>query len=303
MDIIKLLNYMENLRYDRKMSQEVYLHDVISQRQYYRYRNGESEVPFDVIVKFANKLQIPLLKLISSYQTYSEKEKEIVKEYFNLVLSKRLIEAKQFISKQKSLMLLDDETKLFYQVSRILHDFYQNKITNIQLLEKLKKQINFNDIMKKEMLHDIEIYLIGLIMEYSEKDRELIFAKIDSLRRNDKLLLGGNSLLDLQVYFLVIKNLGRMNRYLEVIEMADLALEYTKRTYTYYLKEYFYYYKALAYYFLNQKEKFEESLFCTVISLNQLDNYKRNHFIEMVKKDTNIDCKDFLEKNIKKRLF
>ena len=294
---------MENLRYDRKMSQEVYLHDVISQRQYYRYRNGESEVPFEVIVKFANKLQIPLLKLISSYQTYSEKEKQIVKEYFNLVLSKRLTEAKNLISKQKSLMLLDDETKLFYQVSRILHDFYQNKITNIQLLEKLKKQINFNDIMKKEMLHDIEIYLIGLIMEYSEKDRELIFAKIDSLRRNDKLLLGGNSLLDLQVYFLVIKNLGRMNRYQEVIEMADLALDYTKRTYTYYLKEYFYYYKALAYFFLNQQEKFEESLFYTVISLNQLDEYRRNHFIDMVKKDTNIDCKEFLEKNIKKRLF
>ena len=233
---------MENLRYDRKMSQEVYLHDVISQRQYYRYRNGESEVPFEVIVKFANKLQIPLLKLISSFQTYSEKEKEIVKEYFNLVLSKRLIEAKQFISKQKSLMLLDDQTKLFYQVSRILFDFYSKKITNLQLIDKLKRLINFNDIMKKEMLHDIEIYLIGLIMEHSDDDRELIFAKIDSLRLNDKLLIGGNSLLDLQVYFLVIKNLGRMNRYSEVIEMADLAFDYTRKNYTYYLKEYFLYY-------------------------------------------------------------
>jgi len=294
---------MENLRYDRKMSQEVYLDNVISQRQYYRYRNGESEVPFEVIIKFANKLQIPFLKLISSYQIYSEKEKEIVQEYFNLVLSRRLIEAKQFISKQKSLMLLDDQTKLFYQVSRILFDFYSKKITNLQLIDKLKRLINFNDIMKKEMLHDIEIYLIGLIMEHSDDDRELIFAKIDSLRLNDKLLIGGNSLLDLQVYFLVIKNLGRMNRYSEVIEMADLALDYTKKNYTYYLKEYFLYYKALAYFRLDQKNRFEETIFSTILSLYQLDDFKRKYFIEMIKKDTKIDCKEFLEKNIKKRLF
>ena len=303
MDIVKLLNYMENLRYDRKMTQEVYLDNVISQRQYYRYRSGESEVPFEVIVKFANKLQIPLLKLISSFQTYSEKEQEIVQKYFNLVLAKRLTEAKDFISKQKSLLLLDEQTNLFFQISRILYDFYLKRINNIQLLEKLKRQINFNDIMKKEVLHDIEIYLIGLIMEYSDSDRELIFAKIDTLRKNDKLLLGSNSLLDLQVYFLVIKNLGRMNKYKEVIVIVDLAIDYTKKNYTYYLKEYFHYYKALAYFRLGQQADFEEALLATLFALYQLDEFKRKHFIEMIKKDTDIDSNEFLVRRIEKGLF
>ena len=303
MDIVKLLNYMENLRYDRKMTQEVYLDNVISQRQYYRYRSGESEVPFEVIVKFANKLQIPLLKLISSFQTYSEREQEVVREYFNLVLAKRLTEAKDFISKQKSLLLLDEQTNLFYQISRILYDFYQKRISNAQLLDKLKRQINFQDIMKKEILHDIEIYLIGLIMEYSDLDRELIFAKIDTLRKNDKLLLGSNSLLDLQVYFLIIKNLGRMNRYRELILIADLAIDYTKKNYTYYLKEYFHYYKALAYFTLGEKDQFDKALLATLFSLYQLDEFKRKHFIDMIKKDTDIDCNEFLVSRIEKGLF
>jgi len=301
-DIVKLLNYMENLRYDRKMTQEVYLDNVISQRQYYRYRSGESEVPFEVIIKFANKLQIPLLKLISSYQTYSEKEKEVVQEYFNLVLAKRLNEAKEFISKQKSLLLLDEQTKIFYQISRVLYDFYQRRITNLQLVDKLKRQINFKDIMKKEVLHDIEIYLIGLIMEYSDSDRELIFAKIETLRKNDKLLLGSNSLLDLQVYFLIIKNLGRMNRYNEVIIISNLAIDYTKKNYTYYLKEYFYYYKALAYYRTGQKDMFETELFNTILVILQLDEFRRQHFFEIIKKDTEVDCKSFLIKKIEKGL-
>jgi len=302
MDIVKLLNYMENLRYDRKMTQEVYLDNVISQRQYYRYRSGESEVPFEVIVKFANKLQIPLLKLISSYQTYSEKEKNVVKEYFDLVVNKRIIEAKQFISRQKSLLLLDEETKIFYYVSQVLLSFFQNRISAIQMIDQLKIKMGFESIMKKEVLHDIEIYFLGLIMEYSDSDREVVFQKIDSLRKNNKLLFGGNALLDAQVYFWIVKNLGRMNRYQELISIADAAIDYSKRNYTYYLKEYFHYYKALAYFRLNQKEKFEEELFSTIFSLFQLDEFKRKHFLEMIKKDTEVDCKSFLIKKIEKGL-
>jgi len=303
MDIVKLLNYMENLRYDRKMTQEVYLDNVISQRQYYRYRSGESEVPFEVIVKFANKLQIPLLKLISSFQTYSEREKLIVKEYFDLVVNKRISEAKQFISKQKHLLLLDEETQIFYYVSQVLLNFFQNKISALQMIEQLKEKMGFEAVMKKEVLHDIEIYFLGLIMEYSDDDREIVFQKIDYLRKNNKLLFGGNPLLDAQVYFWIIKNLGRMNRYQELIAIANTAIEYTKKNYTYYLKEYFHYYKALAHFRLNQEDKFEEELFNTLLILYQLDEKRRQHFLEIIKKDTKINCKMFFIEKIENGLF
>ena len=59
MDNVKLINYMENLRYERNLTQEEYLFDVVSQRQYYRYRKGESEIPLEIIDKLANKLKIP----------------------------------------------------------------------------------------------------------------------------------------------------------------------------------------------------------------------------------------------------
>lgn len=300
MDIVKLLNFMENLRYDRKMSQDNYLRDIVSQRQYYRYRNGESEVPFDVIIKFANKLQIPLLKLISSFQSSSEKEKALVQSFFNMVISKKLNEAKNLKTKMKNLLLLDDQTQIFYHLSVLLFDFYTEKISSFEMVSRLKQNTYFDNIMKKEILHDIEIYCLGIIMEYSEKDRELILKKVINLRNNGKLLLGGNPLLDSQVMFWIIKNLGRLNRFEELIIMAETALELSKNIFTYYSVEYFHYYKALGHKGLKQQEKFEDELFKTASILLYLDKHKREHFFGIIKKDTDIDCVKFLIERLKK---
>ncbi|MFA7075957.1 MAG: helix-turn-helix transcriptional regulator [Candidatus Izemoplasmatales bacterium] len=302
MNTVKLLNYMENLRYDRKMTQELYLQDIISQRQYYRYRNGESEVPFDVIIKFANKLQIPLLKLISSYQSSSEKEKKLVQEFLNLVINQRFDEAKQIKKKMKNLLLLDEDTHIFYYLSILLYDYCTKQISSNEMIVELKRNINFDSIMKKEILHDSEIYILGVIMEYSENDRLAIYKKIDNLWTHDKLLLGTNDSLYSQVFFWIIKNLGRLKRYSELIKMADNAIEYAKIKRSYYSVEYFHYYKALAYLELENNAKFEEELYETILILLYMDSYKRNHFFEMIKKDTNIECKEFLIDRLKKEL-
>ncbi len=299
MDIVKLLNYMENLRYDRKMSQEIYLQDVISQRQYYRYRGGESEVPFEVIVKFANKLEIPLLKLISLFQTHSEKEKEIVRNYCYLIIDRRLNEASKFISKYGRMLLLDDETKKYYYLATVLNEYFLDKISISEMIDKLKLKIEFENIMKKEVLHDSELYLLGVIMQYSDDDRELIYRKIINLRKKGKLLLGNNVLYNSQLYFWITKSLGRLNKYKELIDIADEAIEYSKRNFSYYSLEHFYYFKALAYYKRNMKKDFEESLTQTIYVLLQRDQHKRDRFFEMISKDTDIDCKEFLISRIK----
>jgi hypothetical protein len=293
---------MENLRYDRKMTQDAYLEDVISQRQYYRYRSGESEVPFDCIIKFANKLQIPLLKLISSYQSNSEKEKELVKEFLNLVISKKMDEATKFKQKLKNLMLLDEETQLFFSLSKILYDFFMQKINNVEMIEKLKDNIDFGKIMKKEILHDSEIYILGVIMEYSQRDRLSIYKKINKLWKNDKLLMGSNSSLYLQVFFWIVKNLGKLGRIKELTEMAQIAIDYAKSKHSYYALEYFHYYKALAHHELKEENEYEQEMENTIKILLYLDEYKRAHFFDMIKKDTDIDSKSFILDRLSKEL-
>lgn len=302
MESVKLLNYMENIRYDRKMTLEEYLSDVISQRQYYRYRSGESEAPFEVIIKFASKLQIPLLKLISNYQTHTENEVAFIKEYFNLVLSKNLDDAKQLINSRQDLMLLDEDSRVFYQIAAILHRFYSGNITETEMISSLKATSDFTNILKKEILHDSEVYYLGIIMEFSPKDREIIFQKMRNLRENKKLLLGGNVLFNAQVFFWIIKNLGRMGEFEELIEIANEAIKFNESNYSYYLLEYFNYYKALAYHELKDAVRFDESIKETILYILHLDKEKREHFINMIKKDTEIDSKSFIIEKITEEL-
>jgi len=299
---VKLLNYMENIRYDRKMTLDEYLQNVISQRQYYRYRSGESEAPFEVIIKFAAKLQIPLLKLISNYQTHTEDEVAFIKKYFNLVLRKNLDEAKRLINSRQDLMLLDEDSRVFYQIAAILHRFYSNNISKSEMIASLKATSDFTNILRKEILHDSEVYYLGIIMEFSVKDREIIFEKLRNLRENKKLLLGGNVLFNAQVFFWIIKNLGRMGEFEELVEIANEAIEFNVSNYSYYLLEYFYYYKALAYHALKDVEHFNEALKEAILYVLHLDSEKREHFLEMIKKDTEINAKTFIIDKIMEEL-
>jgi transcriptional regulator with XRE-family HTH domain len=299
MDTQKLLNYMENLRIGRKMSQATYLFEIISQRQYYRYRSGESEIPFDILNKLANNLDIPLLKIISSFQAHAQAEKEIIFEIYNLVIRKRFSKANQLLKKHKNLLLLDKENKLFYYLSKVLLRFYQNQISNLEMVEILKVKIDYVNTMKKQILHDSELFILGVIMEYSDDDREIILNKVDQLRENNKLLLSGKVILNFQVFFWIIKNLGRSSSFDELLEIADIAIETSKKNYSYYSLEYFYFYKALAYFALNKEKEFDEALTNTIYTLFQTDKFKRENFFKTIEKDTEINAKEFIINKIR----
>jgi hypothetical protein len=294
MDTVKLLNYMENIRYDRNITLEKYLFGVISQRQYYRYKRGETEVPFDVILKFANKLEITLIKLISSFHEEAAKQKEVIRKYINLILNNQIKEAKKLIKEKGKYIEIDDEIEFFYNVAQLFLEYRLNFLNIDDVIQKLKVNVHYDKIMNNESLHDNEIYVLGLIMEHSEKDRDDILYKINQLRINKKLLLSGNVLFNAQVYFWIIKNLGRQEKYHDVIEIAQEAIKYNKENYSTYANEYFYYYLALAYYRTNNQEAFEEALKNVILYVLRLEGRKKNHFIEMIKKDTGIDYLDFL---------
>ncbi|MFP4478716.1 MAG: hypothetical protein ACLFPM_04735 [Candidatus Izemoplasmatales bacterium] len=300
MDTQKLLNYMDNLRADRKMSQETYLFDIISQRQYYRYRKGQAEIPFDVLNKLANKLDIPLLKIISSFQANAIAEKEIVNDLYKLVVRKQLSQAKLVFDKYDDFHFINSETQLIYFLSKVFYRFYRGEINTLDMIDILKDKIEYDQTMKKKILHDIEVYYLGVIMQHSNKDRNKILNKINQLRKANKLLLGGNTLLHSQIYFWILKNLGRSSRFEELLEVADIAIEEAKRNYSYHSLEYFYYYKALALMRTDQHLAFEEALTKTIYTLFLVDEFKRNKFFETIEKDTNIKVQEFIIDKIKK---
>jgi len=154
--------------------------------------------------------------------------------------------------------------------------------------------MHYKEIINRDSLCDFEIYLLGLVMEYSQADREVILNKLIYLFQNNKVLTGGNRLYNSQVYFWVIKNLGRENKYREVIEFADGAIKYSKNEFSFYSLNFFHYYKALAHYRLGELDEYIDEIYNAIIICLYQSSEKRNKFFTTVLKDTGINANEFI---------
>lgn len=291
---------MENLRYDRKISQENYLEGIISQRQYYRYRSGESEIPFEVITKFAEKLNIPVSSLLEQFDEEFSNENQRTLDFFNLVVGNQNDLAYQKYQKMKNHIFISTVHENLFKSSKYLLDLLSGRISKTYFINELYKMIDYPKVMKKSAFPDDEIYMLGLLMEYSEKDRKKILRKLYDVLRDKGNLLGGNVSAEYRVYFWMIKNFGRSKQYLEVIEMCEIAINKCEAYYMHYLLEYFHYYKALAHKRLGEQGLFEHHLFRTILNLEHRPKNQKSKFYEQIVKDTGIDPADFaIERFIK----
>lgn len=294
MNSTNLINYMENIRYERKISQEEFIFDVVSTRQYFRYRNGDSEAPFEIIVKFANKLEIPFLRLIYQYVEDKKKDKKLVQEYFNLVVSKKHKEANELFNRINEKHLIDEDSRTLAKVGKALDEFNRGSLSTIEFCSLMREFIKYKKLIKKESLHDFEVYLLGLLMEYSESDREEILTKLTLLFKNDKIITGGNVVFNLQTLFWIIKNLGREKNYSKLIEMSEYAIKYAKKGFSRYELEYFHYYKALAHLRTGDNINFEQELYSAIIINLYNSDDKKIKFFNTIRKDTGLSPEEFL---------
>lgn len=295
MNTTKLINFMEELRYQRKLTQEEYLHDVVSQRQFYRYKKGESEVPFEVVDKLVKKLGIPYINVMIQFVDETKKSKKLVQEYFNLVVNKKHKEAECVFEEIDRNNLIDDDSKLLVKAGKILYTYNGGFFSKLELCTQLKENTNYKNMIKKEAYHDFEIYLLGLIMEHSEKDRPVIMKKLMNVLRDKKMYIRDNMVYMMQVYFWVIKQLGRDKKYNYVITYAEKAIWLSNKYYSFYCLNYFHYYKALAHLRLNQSNEFEDCLYKAIILCLFQNSDRSSKFMNTIYKDTGINGIDFVK--------
>lgn len=297
MKIENLLIFMDSMRYERKLTQEEYLDSIISQRQYYRYLYGESIPSFEVVVALSNRLGLQFDRLLTAYNYKKEKTKKDATLFFNLVIKKDFIQAIDMYEKLENMKGVDATTKLIIDIGYSILQFYTGNFTKEKLIDNLKNIIDFEDLIKKTTIQDLETYVLGVIMEYSDTYRELILNKLISLSSEEKIINFVNSNYSNQVYFFIIKNLGRLSRYRELIKESSKAIEKIKKKYSYYLLSDIYYYKALAHYRLGEMCLFQEEL-SQCVKILQIENKKKYlRFKKEIFKDTMFDIENLSDKN------
>ncbi|MFP4478659.1 MAG: hypothetical protein ACLFPM_04425 [Candidatus Izemoplasmatales bacterium] len=293
MDTEKLANYIETLRYKRKLKQEEFIDKVTSMRQYQRYRSGESQMPISIIYKFANKLNMNPRRLLLEYDEEIIKETEEVISFFNLVVSKKIVEANQKMAKFLNQRFIDDENLSFFDISKALLGFYAGSHSRFTMIQQIKKTIKYDLIFKETMLTNWELYGLGILLEYSQEDPKKILDKLISQQKGDMLYaLGRNLYANLQIYYWIVKNLGKLERYEEVIDNSTKAIDLCQRNYSYYSIHRFYYFRALAKYRLDQ-ETYKEDLNKIYYLSKTFPYIDIDFYSRMFKKDFNIDFNEY----------
>ncbi len=290
-----LANYIENLRYARKLSQSKFVEGITSLRQYQRYRYGECEIPMTIASQMANKLGVPLPKLLLEFKEDTLFEKEKTQQFYNFVISNNIENAKKLYIELIQREFVDFGMETLFLCGKLLYEYKQKYISKIHMVSTIANKIHFPKILKNTVITDVELIGLGILLENSSEFSDLIADKLlGIIYLKTQLFTGANTLPYNQVIFWLAKYNGKKENYNEVIELCKIGIRNNEVNKSTYLLHNFYYYCSLAYFRLNFKDEFNKALYKTIILLELENNKKKEFYYNIIMKDLKINAKVFL---------
>lgn len=268
-----IMNFIEQIRLSRKITQEEFLHDIISPRQYQRYRNGISIVPIEVIEAMATKLGVDTRKIISDFEYSKYSEKVLVEEFYNSVVRIKYEKTQRLLKELDNYLFLDDENEKNYRLGCILYKLETKRISKTLFLSKVYEMIDYPKVLDYEVITEIESVALSLIYLKNETERNNIINKFITIFNNTKLILSGQNFFTyIQFLFWISLYMGQMENYNEVIKYCNIAIKYCNERQSVFQLEYFYYYLAIAYHKLSDKKNFESNLYKSILLIKLIDS-------------------------------
>jgi transcriptional regulator with XRE-family HTH domain len=303
---MEISNYLEIIRYGRKMTQEDFVDGICSLRQYQRYRNGECEITYEKIDQFAYKLGIPTKKLMHEFEKDNNLQYRLINEYYNAVVNNDVVTANEIKMKIESTFIFSEERRMYYQHAMIMSDLLQKKISNNDAVRKSEQLIGYPSILKQNFLTDIETLVLSFMLGIIGGDeRNKILKKLTNMYDNpDSIMSGGGGS---HIHFLILMRLakahGILKNNLKVIQLCDLGIQKGILYKQYYLMEYFFYFKALSHFKLEEFELYEEALFRCYNVLHMEGNKKKiDKFTSLIESDFKIVYDMFILRYLKKSI-
>ncbi len=299
-----IVRHLENLRLGRNITQTEFIDGVVSSRQYHRYLKGESEIAFQTVEKFSDKLGIATRKLIAQIEQEKFEQSKIINMYYNAVVNRDVKKQTSLSEQLKHKNILDKESRLFYDFANLIRDHQSGVITTETLTEKIKSMINYPDILKRDYLTDIEMLIMSTLIDFLPKKAHTpIIVRLTLYYENkDMIMSGGNDMIHPIILMRLAKAHGLKNDMDKVLELSDIALKrgnYYKQDYLFHM---FYYFKSLAYFQKDMKDEFEETLYRCYCALETVDNKARfDKYKKLLEKDFNIDLIKFIGRYIRKK--
>jgi transcriptional regulator with XRE-family HTH domain len=290
------------------MSQEELINDVVSIRQYRRYLNGESDIPFPVVDVLCERLGIQTITLIKEMEAARAEETKKIDELYNSVLNSINSESNRIISTLKDFEIIDPENRLLYRHSVLLLDYSLAKVSKESYVEKNKELLGFPKFKKKTIFTMVEILILSNILDFFEsiKEPNEIYEKILAQLNSEATFLNDQFSQTINIaLFRLAKYSGMKKKFEDVITFCNIGINRNIKSSSYYLMDYFYYFLSLSYFHLEKFDEFESALIKCYHILNFEGNLlKIDLFSKWISKDFDVNLNEFAikfnQKNIQK---
>lgn len=297
MNTMELCNYLEKIRYGRNVSQEEFVSGIVSIRQYQRYKIGVSDIPYDKISQFAEKLGLNSKKLLSEFEKEKTKQYVKINAFYNAVANndyKNAIKLKQELDSDH---IISFEGMQYYQHANIVFKYYSRELSLSEVINKVSELINYPKILKQQYYTDVEVLILSFLLNvFTGKQQDMLLNKLNSIFEDAENIMSGDSE---YIYTLILMRIAKIfgikRDYPKVLYYCQLGIERGLQHKQYYLWEYFYYYKALAHYALGQKELFDDALLkCYHVLQMEGNHSKVEKFTNLIEKDFSINYKRYV---------
>ncbi len=302
----ELCVYLERLRSARNISQELFVSDVVSIRQYRRYLNGESDIPFPVVDVLCMKLGIQTIDLLRELEVERLLESTQMTNFYNSIANGSLEEAQKFIDSINPDQIIDPENKMLFVHGNAMMKMQLGLISKQENYKVNKNLLGYPKFSKKTIFTEVEMLIMSSLLDYSENPTETheIYNKLKSHLSDRSIVLSSTQTSSINLtLFRLAKYSGRNKQFEDVIEYCKIGIKNNLATRSFYLMDYFFYFSALAYYRLGDMENYQTMLIkCfNVLHFEGIDK-KIQKFTNLINSDFSIHFQDFVLNYYKNQL-
>jgi transcriptional regulator with XRE-family HTH domain len=293
----ELCIYLERLRSARNISQEEFTHGVVSLRQYRRYLNGESDLPFQVIDKLTAKIGVKTDNLLREFEIAKIEETKLINNLFNLAANYAYDEFSKLSQTISLDHIIEKTNQLMYQHSITLNDFYTKKISNTEFYQINTGLINYPKMLTQQIITSVEMLILTSLIDASPPQEQLkILEKINEFINDSTIVISGaNEKIFTFTLAKIAKYFGIQENFKEVIKFSNMGIERNFSLKSYYLMEYFYYYNALAYYRIGEFDDYSKMIVkCFNVLHFEGNDKKIEKFTKLIEEDFKIHFQDFV---------
>lgn len=249
--------FIEKLREYRNISQEEFLDDIVSMRQYRRYMNGDSTLSYVILDKLAIKLGFNAEFIIMELETEKIKQTQAVVNLYNAVATGNIDKSVELFMQINEKHLISENDRLLFSHAKYFFDYKKGQATELVTINRIKKLLGYDTIFNKKAFSTSELLiLVSLFTFKTFKDIDLVAEKLAFYADNNITVVSGHNI---RVISLVLEQLAKYfsikENYEKMLYYATEGIKYSQSLRSLYLLDNLYFFAGAASHELNLLEK------------------------------------------------